>query len=136
MRITQQRDAIQQVMFKAGRPLSTQEILDLAQSEIPGLGMATVYRTLKSLLEEGGIVKVDLPGQPPRWEVTPENHHHHFLCNNCDKLYEIYACPEDLQNLLPMGYIMEDHDILLRGQCATCARKTNPRVNSNVSPKY
>ena len=61
------------------------------------------------------MVAVELPGQSPRWELAPENHHHHFLCNTCDKLYEINACPEDLQRLLPEGYILEEHDILLRG---------------------
>ncbi len=123
IRVTHQRDAIRQALINAGRPLSTQEILSLAQNEIPGLGIATVYRTLKSLQEERCIVAVDLPGQPPRWEVTPESHHHHFLCNTCQKLFEIHACPGDLQCLLPKGYTLEDHDILLRGQCAACIRK-------------
>jgi len=134
IRITQQRDAIRQVMFKVGRPLSPQEIFALAQREVPGLGIATEYRTLKSLIEEGGVVAVDLPGQPPRWEITPESHHHHFLCNTCDKLYEINACPEDLQHLLPEGYTLEEHDILLRGRCSTCVRKADLRVNSSASP--
>jgi Fur family ferric uptake transcriptional regulator len=125
IRVTQQRDAIRQAMSKVGRPLSPQEIFAIAQQEVPGLGIATVYRTLKSLMEEGRIVPVDLPGQPPRWEVTPENHHHHFLCNTCDKLYEIYACPEDLRRLLPEGYTLEEHDILLRGQCATCVNNAH-----------
>lgn len=135
IRVTQQRDAIRQVMFKAGRPLSTQEIFALAQRDVPGLGIATVYRTLKSLVEEGVIVAVDLPGQPPRWEVTPESHHHHFLCNTCDRLYEIHACPEDLQHLLPEGYTLEEHDILLRGQCATCVGQGDSRSKSRASSR-
>ena len=132
IRVTQQRRAIRQVLFKAGRPLSTQEIFALAQRRVPDLGIATVYRTLKSLVEEEGIVAVDLPGQPSRWEVTPESHHHHFLCNTCNKLYEIHACPEGLQHLLPEGYTLEEHDILLRGQCANCVSKADSRVNSRA----
>ena len=123
VRVTQQRDAIRGVMLKAGRPLSTQEVLELAHKEVPGLGIATVYRNLKSLQEEAWIAAVALPGEPPRWELAPESHHHHFLCNTCDKLYEIHSCPEDLECLLPKGYILEEHDILLRGQCVGCAGK-------------
>jgi Fur family ferric uptake transcriptional regulator len=112
---------------KAGRPLSPQEIFDAAQREVSGLGIATVYRNLKSLEEEGLVNSVELPGEPPRWELAGEPHHHHFLCNTCDKLYEINACPEDLKHLLPKGFTLEEHDILLRGQCNACSRKSSLR---------
>ncbi len=97
----------------------------MARKKISGLGIATVYRNLKSLQADGLIMAVELPGQPPRWEVAPQKHHHHFLCESCDKLYEIPACTEDLQQLLPEGYTLQDHDILLRGKCAACAEKSN-----------
>lgn len=122
LRDTRQKNAIRKALFDAGRPLSVKEILETAQNDVTGLGVATVYRNLKSLQVEGLIVQVDLPGQPSRWEV-PEDHHHHFLCRVCDKLFEIHNCPEDLIRLLPEGYTLEEHDILLRGQCNKCARK-------------
>ena len=128
VRNTQQGNAIRQVLKKAGRPLSAQEVLNLAQKKVPGLGIATVYRNLKSLQQDGSVVAVELPGQSPRWELAPEKHHHHFLCNTCDKLYEINACPSDLQRLLPEGYTLEEHDILLRGLCNNCAESKNLKI--------
>jgi Fur family ferric uptake transcriptional regulator len=132
IRVTQQGNAIRQILQIAGRPLSPQEIFDMAQKEVSGLGIATVYRNLKSLQQEGAVVAVELPGQSPRWELAPESHHHHFLCNTCDKLYEINACPEDLQRLLPEGYILEEHDILLRGLCNDCSRNKNLHNNKKA----
>lgn len=122
-RDTQQRDAIHEALANAGRPLSVNEVFESAQNEVAGLGIATVYRNLKTLQQEGQIVQVDLPGQPSRWELALENHHHHFLCRTCDRLFEIYDCPKGLKRLLPAGYILEEHDILLRGQCSTCASR-------------
>jgi Fur family ferric uptake transcriptional regulator len=119
-RNTSQRDAIRHVIIQADRPLSTGEIFDLARDRIPRLGIATVYRTLKSLKEEGSIREVDLPGQSSRWELANKDHHHHFLCRTCDKLFEIEGCPGDLGNLLPPGYAMEEHSILLEGKCRDC----------------
>jgi Fur family ferric uptake transcriptional regulator len=124
-RDTKQRDAIRQALVDEGRPLSVDEVFKVAQKEVAGLGIATVYRNLKALQTEGLIKPVDLPGQPPRWEMTPGGHHHHFLCRTCDKLYEIRNCPQGLKRLLPKGYTLEEHDILLRGQCETCARHTS-----------
>jgi len=45
-RSTAQRKAIHGVLEKARRPLSPPEIFTEARSMAPGLGMATVYRTL------------------------------------------------------------------------------------------
>jgi len=123
VRATQQRKAIHKSLATSGRPLSVDEILRSARAEVPGLGIATVYRGLKSLQEEGEVVQVGLPGQPSRWEIAPEAHHHHFLCNTCDRLFEVPGCPEGLDNLVPRGYVLAEHELLLRGQCDTCARK-------------
>jgi Fur family ferric uptake transcriptional regulator len=125
-RATQQRDAIRKVLVNANRPLSVNEILALAQNDVAGLGIATVYRNLRTLQAGGQIVAVDLPGQPPRWEWAPEGHHHYFLCRTCDKLYEVPCYPDSIKHLLPEGYTLEEHDILLRGQCDACTGTTNP----------
>lgn len=120
-RDTQQREAIRRSLLHAGRPLSIHEVFELAKSDVAGLGIATVYRNLKALQEEGWIVPVNLPGQPSRWEVSREYHHHHFLCRTCDRLFTIHDCLGGLKRLLPEGYTLEEHDILLRGQCDACA---------------
>lgn len=127
IRDTQQRDAIREALVDAGRPLSVDELFKLAQSKVAGLGIATVYRNLKALQLEGQIAQVDLPGQPPRWEVAPATHHHHFLCRTCNRLFEVCDCPEDLPRILPEGYTLEEHDILLRGLCDTCSEKAGSR---------
>jgi len=123
-RATQQRDAIRNAIYNAGRPLSVNEIFRSARNEVTNLGIATVYRNLKVLQEEKQIVQVDLPGEPPRWETTHSSHHHHFLCRTCDRLFEINNCLADITRLLPSGYTLEEHDILLRGQCDFCVKKS------------
>jgi Fur family transcriptional regulator, ferric uptake regulator len=126
-RNTLQREVIRQVMTLANRPLSIVEIFDEARSEIPALGLATVYRTLKSFREEDVVREVDLPGQSSRWEMAGKSHHHHFLCDKCNKLFEIHGCPSDIKSLVPRGYNMEEHNILLQGQCVDCTTIINKR---------
>jgi len=134
-RDTPQREAIRGALVDAGRPLSVSELFKLAHNKIAGLGIATIYRNLKALQLEGRVVQVALPGQPPRWEVSLEGHHHHFLCRMCDRLFEVYSCPEDIKRLLPKGYVLEKHDILLSGQCDACATKSNKAANPSFSKK-
>ena len=68
-RNTRQRTAILGAIEAAGRPLSPAELHALARSEAPALGLATVYRNIKLLLEEGRIREVSLPGEAPRYEL-------------------------------------------------------------------
>ena len=49
LRNTSQRSAILRVFGRITRPLGPQEVLDAARSDVPGLGIATVYRHLSAL---------------------------------------------------------------------------------------
>ena len=98
-----------------------QEILEAAQSEVPRLGIATVYRNVRALLEEGWLQVVDLPGAPSRYEMADKDHHHHFHCRSCDSVYDIEDCPGSLKELTPRGYRLESHEIILYGLCSGCA---------------
>lgn len=120
-RDTQQRRAIRTAIEQADRPLSPREVLDASKTLSPGLGIATVYRTLKSWLESGWLQQVDLPGEPPRYELHGKQHHHHFHCRQCDRVYELEGCPDGLRTLTPVGFSLEAHELVLYGRCASCA---------------
>ena len=66
IRNTAQRRAIRKILAEADRPLSPEETLTGAQNIVPNLGMATVYRSVKSLVEEEWLVAVDMPGESQR----------------------------------------------------------------------
>lgn len=120
-RKTRQRDAIQRALEEADRPLGPEEIQARAQKIVPRLGIATVYRTVKALTEAGTLVTVDLPGEPTRYEIAGKDHHHHFHCRACGRVFEVEGCPGDLSRLNPPGFKLEDHEVILYGLCGTCA---------------
>ena len=120
-RSTKQRTAIQQAMTQADRPLAPQEVLELAQATLPGLGIATVYRALKAMAEEGLLREVHLPGRSPMYEVAHHGHHHHFQCRVCARVFDVHACPGDLASLAPPGFEVDSHEITLSGRSSDCA---------------
>ncbi|WP_295547212.1 Fur family transcriptional regulator [uncultured Pseudacidovorax sp.] len=117
---TRQRAAIRRVIDESPRPLLPAEILAVAQQEVPALGIATIYRNLKLLLESGAIRTVELPGAVARYESARHAHHHHFQCRRCDRVFDIHACPGDLSGLAPAGFAVEAHELTLYGVCADC----------------
>ncbi len=121
-RHTRQRAAIREAIALAGRPLLPQEVLQAAQVAVPGVSIATVYRNLKLLLDEGEVRPVMLPGENARYEMAGDgHHHHHFQCRGCQRVFEVEACPGDLASLAPAGFTVEDHDLTLYGRCRECA---------------
>lgn len=121
-RQTRQRLAIRGALQQADRPLSPAEIHALSKSRSRGLGMATVYRSIRMMVEAGEIVAVELPGETPRYEAAGKHHHHHFHCRVCQRVYEVEGCPEDIGSLVPRGFTLEDHEVVLYGRCAACRR--------------
>ena len=121
-RQTLQRTAIETVFAEAGRPLAPREILAGAQRRVPSLNLATVYRTLKRLVADRTIAPVTLPGETPRYELraAADRHHHHFRCDRCDSVFDLEGCVTGLERLLPEGFRMTDHDIVLYGPCSAC----------------
>lgn len=120
-RFSRQRAAIRTVIDQARRPLSPQEVLDAGKEAVSGLGLATVYRNLKQLLEAGEIKAVNLPGDSPRYESAHHEHHHHFQCNACQRVFDVHECPGNLASLAPAGFTVERHEITLYGRCKDCA---------------
>lgn len=120
VRDTRQRRAIRTAFEHANRPLSPNEVLDLASEEYKALGIATVYRNIKSLVEEDWLVEVELPGEVTRYELSGKEHHHHFHCKGCGKVYELMACLPDVGRIAPPGFAVTGHEVLLYGLCAGC----------------
>ncbi|MEE8105039.1 MAG: transcriptional repressor [Planctomycetota bacterium] len=121
-RRTRQREAIRRALDETGRPMSPTELLEAARAEVPGMGIATVYRNLKAMAEANSVQTVDLPGEPPRYEIARKGHHHHFHCRRCDRVFEVDNCPGNMKKLAPRGFRVDDHDITLYGLCASCRK--------------
>jgi Fur family transcriptional regulator, ferric uptake regulator len=122
MYATRQRDAIREILTKAARPLTAQGIWEAARRRKSGLGIATVYRTLKTLVESREITLVEIPGSAPHYEWHQGHHHHHFLCEECRQVYELEGCVHEVEDLAPKRFKVKRHEIVLYGTCEECLR--------------
>jgi Fur family ferric uptake transcriptional regulator len=122
-RNTRQRHAIELVFKAAERPLNVQEVLEEGQKILPALGIATVYRAVKTLLEENWLVAVQIPGDILYYEPAGKSHHHHFRCQKCNKVYELQDCLSDFSKLMPPGFRLDSHEVVLYGSCRSCTKK-------------
>jgi len=123
-RRTKQGEAIKNVLVNCPSPLSAVEILARAKQVVPDMGLATVYRHLNRWLREGKLTPVEFPGETCRFETTGKGHHHHFLCRDCGRVFDLPGCVAGLHSFVPAGFVPRQHELTIYGACPTCARQT------------
>lgn len=119
-RQTKQKGAIREVILAADRPLSPEEIRAGAQKSVESISLATVYRNITALTQDGWLIAVTYPGMPARYEVAGKAHHHHFHCDSCDKMFELDGCTVNFKGNVPGGFRVRSHEFFLSGLCNTC----------------
>jgi Fur family ferric uptake transcriptional regulator len=105
--------------------LTAQEIFDRLRDEGRTVGIASVYRVLDLLGEQGLVQRVAVGAGTARYEpVLPSGeHHHHLVCDDCGKV-EAFEDPGLEQAIHRLegrtGYSVAAHDVVLRGACGDC----------------
>ena len=118
MRRTRHFIAIEQLLQQTPGALSAEEVHEALKAT--GVGLATVYRALNRGVEAELFRPVPLADGPTRYEPADRPHHHHFACTSCDRVFDVEGCPGRFERMLPKGYELESHDLVLRGRCAEC----------------
>ncbi len=121
-RNTRQRSIILKVFETENRPLTPQEVLSLSQSELSSLSIATIYRALKEFITEELIQPVEISCIGTLYEPFRRDHHHHFHCRDCNRVYEVNECHMDLRQFSLPGCIVESHETTFHGVCAECSK--------------
>jgi|SRR5690349_10880416 Fur family ferric uptake transcriptional regulator len=84
---TSQREVIVDQFFKAKDHISIDELLSRVRRRAPKVGYATVYRTLKLLVESGLAIERQFGDGQARFEVIGD-HHDHLICTKCGLILE------------------------------------------------
>lgn len=124
LRSTGQRRLVTQVFFKTGGHQSIEDLLSKVRGKDPKVGYATVYRTLKLLVESGIASEHHFGDGFTRYEITHlETHHDHLICTECGEIVEFEAPGiERLQDDIAIryGFTLESHKHELYGLCKNC----------------
>lgn len=126
-RSTRQKRLIRSVFEASERPLSPEDVRSAAARGGEGVSLSTVYRAIRTLVEDGWLAVVELPGSGARYEVAGKAHHHHFVCEACRRVYELEGCLAVDALKLPRGFRATSHDIVISGECASCRRARTRR---------
>jgi len=123
-RSTRQRAQVAEVFYSLGGHRSVEELHSELRGVDSSVGHATVYRTMK-LLVDCGLAKARHFGDGlTRYEPFSEGEHHdHLICTQCGRIEEFENDTiERLQDSIAAehGYALTHHRMELYGLCPSC----------------
>ena len=125
-RETRQRAAVAQALDHADEFLSAQELHTLLRESGDGVGLATVYRTLQHLAEDGEVDVLRISENESVYRRCSTGHHHHLVCRSCHRTIEVDSVATERwahRIAAENGFVDVDHVVEVFGTCADCASR-------------
>lgn len=100
------------------------------------VGRATVFRTMKILLDLNIVCRVMMDDGALHYRVSTGRHHHHLVCTNCGRVEDFSNCDvnslvRDLQSAT--NYQIEGHWLEVYGRCQACRLMNGAEPNPPIS---
>jgi Fur family ferric uptake transcriptional regulator len=124
-RLTKQQTAVADALGDIGDFTSAQDLHAKLRTTGHPVGLATVYRALQTLSEEGDVdvLRTD-DGESVYRRCSTGAHHHHLVCRSCGRTVEVegptverWADTVSAQH----GFRDVTHTVEIFGTCADCA---------------
>ena len=130
-RMTKQRQAVLDELTRVSDFRSAQQIFEDLHSQGQRVGLATVYRSLQGLAEDGRVDTLrSTEGEVLYRSCASEHHHHHLVCRECGFTEEIEQSQiESWVSAVAAdhGFSDVEHSLELFGLCASCREKESAR---------
>src|SRR5262245_36489560 len=126
------RDRILSLFVRQQGHLSADDLCDLVRQEDPGIGRATVYRTLQWMVGAGVARKVDFGDGRSRFEPAYRHpRHYHLICTTCHRSSEFLS--SDVESLLEeialaRSFAPTQTVVQVSGTCEACRTGVAPAL--------
>ncbi len=121
LKFTRQREVIVEEFLCDPVHISAEDLFRKVQERDSKIGLASIYRTLNSLVDAGLAVERRFLDKSSVYEYNdPHEHHDHLICMRCQHIFEFENDEiETLQETVAknMGFTLTDHKLELYGLC-------------------
>jgi len=127
LKYSTQREEILKVLYNSNKHLTPEEIYQEVKKINSSIGLATVYRALSFLENEGLVNSISFGIEGKKYELNRGSHHDHMICLNCNKIIEFYDDElEALQEKIAkkLGFKLITHELNMYGICKECQKRS------------
>jgi len=135
-RLTVPRQIILEILEQSDEYLSADDVYLQVHERHPGIGLATVYRTLQLLAEIGMVHRIDTGEGKARYKLAEQDERRRrevLICSNCRRSFPVDEIPEEQHKLLDQleqlvkadqGFTVQQDVLQLYGVCRECNQTT------------
>jgi len=124
-RPTRQQAAVAELLGRSDDFTSAQTVHARLREAGEGVGLATVYRTLQSMVDAGTVDVLRTDEGEAVYRACSTHHHHHLVCRSCGRTVEVEgAAVEQWTDRVAAEHGFSDvtHSLEIFGTCAECSR--------------
>jgi Fur family ferric uptake transcriptional regulator len=126
-RLTGPRRTVLEDVVGRAEPFTSAEVWEAMRVSAPGIGRATIFRTLDLLSKLGVLQRIhnDVEGgRCHTYLACGDQHHHHLICNSCGRVIDFHE-EKGLDELVRevekrTNFRVEGHRLELVGRCPSC----------------
>lgn len=122
-RSTRQRSAVASFLDEQETFRSAQDIHADLRAQGHAIGLATVYRALQAMVEDGDVDALRTEDGESVYRRCGGAHHHHLVCRVCGRTVEVQDKPvarwADKVGV-EHGFVDVEHQVEVYGTCGTC----------------
>ncbi len=127
-RVSKRYEVIADALQARHRFLSAQELYGVVRAGGEAVGLATVYRTLQAMADDGLVDVVRSPsGEALYRQCDSARHHHHLICRVCGRTVEVVGpAVERWAAKVGAEHDFDDieHTVEIVGTCSDCRPST------------
>lgn len=123
MGMTKQRKLVYDIMRESDGHMTAEEVYNTAKVRMPKVGLATIYRNLNKLAEDGMLSKIDLGNGSVTYDITTVLHAH-MVCNKCHRVFDVPLNSKTFQKTMDSKkFHATEYTMVIRGICDDCSSK-------------
>ncbi|OQA04475.1 MAG: Peroxide operon regulator [bacterium ADurb.Bin400] len=129
-RLTRQRLVILEYLRGVTCHPTAEQIHNEVKKQIANISLATVYRNLKYLVENGFIIQINTNDGKSHYDGN-NRYHLHFICRECVRVFDIWQVGQSIaKKLQPFGQI-EQIECNAYGVCRECLGRNAEKIGSD-----
>ncbi|PIY60147.1 transcriptional repressor [Candidatus Woesearchaeota archaeon CG_4_10_14_0_8_um_filter_47_5] len=121
-RMTNQRIKILNYLKNVKTHPTAEKVYRAVSQELPQITLATVYRNLNMLADQGEILRMEINNE--YHYDAQQGFHQHLVCTKCGKIEDLFV--DEISrcvtcNINKKNFLVETVDIIIKGRCKECA---------------
>ena len=131
-RITRSRRGVLEAVLAQDAHFTVDDVM----RDTSKVGRATVFRTMKLLLDLNIVCRVLLEDGTLHYRLSTRGHHHHLVCRDCGRVEDFTNC--DVGSLVSAlskatDYEIDGHWLEVYGRCQACRLRQPARIAAEAA---